>query len=122
LWAAKMTRLLQRRQDSSSLTLCQAELEGLGNYWLYTVSDSVTRAEPFSLVVCDGPPGDTPCGGFGLFTRLGHRLVPHCVILLDDIARADEQQVVERWIEEYGLQREIASAGEHYARLFVPER
>jgi hypothetical protein len=52
--------------------------------------------DEFGLVVCDGPPGGTPGGRYGLLPVAGKRLRPGTVVLLDDAERA------ERWTEEAG--------------------
>jgi hypothetical protein len=51
----------------------------------------------FELVVCDGPPGDTRGGRYGLLPVLGQRLGPQAVILLDDTEREGETEVLRRW-------------------------
>jgi hypothetical protein len=60
----------------------------------------------FSLVVCDGPPGSTHGGRYGLFPIACHLFTNDCVILLDDLDRADEQAIVQRWCNEYGVSLE----------------
>ncbi|WP_420466577.1 hypothetical protein [Panacagrimonas sp.] len=58
-------------------------------------------AEPaaghFHLVVCDGPPGSTPGGRYGLMPVMGPRLSSNCVILLDDTHRQAERRIIEMW-------------------------
>ena len=56
--------------------------------------------ENFELVICDGPPGDTRGGRYGLLDVLGERLLPGSVILLDDTERAGEAEVLRRWTRE----------------------
>ncbi len=57
----------------------------------------------FSLVVCDGPPGQTRGGRYGLLEVMGDHLADECVILLDDAERESEQQVVHRWKKRFDL-------------------
>ena len=54
----------------------------------------------FSLIICDGPPGDAPGGRYGLFPVLRERLLAGTLILLDDAHRPSEQEVVGRWSAE----------------------
>jgi len=54
----------------------------------------------FSLIICDGPPGDTLGGRCGINTVMRERLVPGTLILLDDAHRPSEQEVVDRWSSE----------------------
>lgn len=54
----------------------------------------------FGLVICDGPPGSTPGGRYGLMPVLGERIPPGCVILLDDTERDSEVEAMRRWSAE----------------------
>jgi hypothetical protein len=54
----------------------------------------------FSLVVCDGPPADTPGGRYGLAPIMREHLAPGCVILLDDAEREPEREIAQRWSAE----------------------
>lgn len=74
----------------------------------------------FSLVVCDGPPWDTPGGRYGLLPVMGERLRPGASILLDDAHRPDEQAVLERWAAELGSSYRMLGAVAPYAVLRVP--
>ena len=58
------------------------------------------------LLVIDGPPAFEP--GYGLARHralvvLRDRLVPGATVVLDDIERAGEQEVLRRWEDEFGL-------------------
>jgi hypothetical protein len=57
----------------------------------------------FSLVVCDGPPGTTKGGRYGLMPILGNRLVAGSVVLLDDAERPGEIESLNRWKSEVRL-------------------
>jgi hypothetical protein len=62
----------------------------------------------FALVVCDGPPGMTRGGRYGLLPVMGKRLARHCTIIMDDTFRRRERKVIERWSRERRLHvREI---------------
>lgn len=54
----------------------------------------------FGLVVCYGPPGDTPGGRYGMLPVMRARLDRRCVILLDDVQRPAEREVAGRWAQE----------------------
>jgi hypothetical protein len=70
----------------------------------YSLPDSLTS--PFELVICDGPPSQTAGGRYGLLPVVGHLLTRKAVILIDDIDRTDEQALVARWKNEFGVQCE----------------
>lgn len=57
----------------------------------------------FGLAICDGPPGETAGGRYGLLPLMGDRLLPGSVILLDDTERSGEAAVLERWQREHDL-------------------
>ena len=78
----------------------------LRNYGDFTWYDPPTDEVPHGirLVVCDGPPGSTPGGRYGLLPVLGDRLDPGAVVLLDDAERATETHVLERWRAERALE------------------
>jgi hypothetical protein len=64
--------------------------------------------ERFKLVVCDGPPGMTRGGRYGLLPVMGTRLARDCAIIMDDTFRRRERKVIERWSRERRLHvREI---------------
>jgi predicted O-methyltransferase YrrM len=67
------------------------------------------------LLIVDGPPAFE--SGFGLARHralvvLRDRLVPGATVVLDDIERDGEQEVLRRWEDEFGLAfRRVAEAG-----------
>ena len=69
----------------------------------------------FSLVVCDGPVGDTRGGRYGLVPVLGGRLERDCLILLDDAGREGERSVLRRWETEHGFRCELRGREKEYA-------
>jgi hypothetical protein len=73
----------------------------------------------FALVVCDGPPGMTRGGRYGLAPVMGSRLKPGCVILLDDAGRQEERKIAGRWEAELGATSEILGDQKPYIRLTV---
>jgi hypothetical protein len=63
--------------------------------------------DQFRLVVCDGPPGQTKGGRYGLLPVFGPRLREGTVIVLDDADRPAEVELVNRWKSESDLNVEI---------------
>lgn len=58
---------------------------------------------PVDLLIVDGPPADQPelaLARHPALARLASRLAPDAVVVLDDIGRAGEQTVLERWERE----------------------
>jgi len=57
----------------------------------------------FDLLICDGPPGETRGGRYGLLPVMRERLGKGAVILLDDTERSGEAEVLRRWMNEAKL-------------------
>lgn len=74
------------------------------------------------LLVIDGPPGFLqPLSRYPALPMLASRLAAGCVVLVDDAARADEQEMLDRWCERHaGLRRESLAAARGCARLIWP--
>jgi hypothetical protein len=72
--------------------------------------------DEFSLVICDGPPGQTKGGRYGLLPRMAERLASGATILLDDVDRPGEMDVLARWRAEAGLRTELRDT---YAIAYV---
>ncbi|HZX32171.1 MAG TPA: hypothetical protein VFF03_12535 [Rhodocyclaceae bacterium] len=107
-----------RRFDLGAVRLHVASLRDYAGYAWY---DPPLKAMPynFSLVICDGPPGSTWGGRYGLLPIMGKKLAPDCVILLDDGARTDEQSIARRWQAESGGSLETLGEEKPYIRLFL---
>ena len=74
----------------------------------------------FQLIVCDGPPGHTLGGRYGLLPIVGNRLRKGAVILLDDAERSEEQVALRRWAKEAGWEHTIkGDADNAYAVVTV---
>lgn len=59
--------------------------------------------EKFPLVICDGPPGTTSGGRYGLLPVFGKRLPEGSLILFDDAGRAGEAEVLRRWSAQWNV-------------------
>lgn len=78
-----------------------APLRSYGDYsWYAFPADWSTG---YSLVVCDGPPGDTPGGRYGVVPVVGVARLAGATVLLDDLEREGEQAVARRWAAEWGI-------------------
>lgn len=116
-WASKVQRYLDRYQISSA-TLCVRPLKDYGDFTWY---DPPLESMPdsFSLVVCDGPPGDIKGGRYGLVPVMNQRLRPGCLILLDDAAREQERAIARRWAAELGASCESVGIHKPYIKMKV---
>ena len=100
-WANRV-RQIASANGIRSVAVHQAPLKDYGGYSWYTMPNE-RLSKRFSLVICDGPPGDTNGGRYGLFPVAHHTFRDDCVILLDDAIREDEQAIARRWQAEFPL-------------------
>jgi len=104
-WRDRVARVVSR-QHISGARVCLAPLHDFGGYEWYDAP--LAELPPhFRLVVCDGPPGQTRGGRYGLMPIMGNRLREGSTILLDDVDRPGETDVLESWRREAGLDVEV---------------
>lgn len=117
-WAARMRREVNAIK-LSSVEIYEAPLRSYGTFSWYDIS---TKKLPprFALVVCDGPPGDTPGGRYGLMPVMRDHLSNACVIMLDDYQRREEQAVAARWASETGAAIIVHGVDKPFALLRLP--
>jgi hypothetical protein len=103
VWALEHDAAWQRRVAAAlreyrthAVRLCLAPLRDYGDFTWYDPPRHLMPSA-FELVVCDGPPDNTPGGRFGLLPVMGDSWPVGAVILLDDVARDSEQEAVRRW-------------------------
>lgn len=87
-------------------------LEAMDGFTWYSVPSQLP--DHFSLVICDGPPGTTEGGRYGLMPILGDRIAGGTIIL-DDTDRIEEQDIVRRWQQEYMV--EVVSGQDTFTTL-----
>ena len=111
-WHAKVEKSLQQFKVPN-VTISLADLRSYGEYSWYDPPFHLMPKD-FSLVICDGPPGSTPGGRYGLLPVCVDKFIEGATILLDDADRPSEEDTLRRWQEEYGTQSrmfESASGG-----------
>ena len=87
-----------------NVTLLHTPLVNYGNFEWYDIEKALDEEcieKDIGLVICDGPPGKTPGGRYGLMPIAGGMFSDHCVVLLDDTHRKAEQTIIENWRREY---------------------
>ena len=116
-WAARVRRHLDE-YGLDSVVLCESPLKNYGDFCWY---DAPLESMPdnFSLVLCDGPPGGSRGGRYGLAAIMRERLKPGCVILLDDAGREHERATARRWEAELGASSEILGSEKPYIEMTV---
>jgi hypothetical protein len=101
------------REFGLHVNLEPTPLRSYGDFDWYDVDPNVLPR--FSLVVCDGPPGSTRGGRYGLIPVLRDRLSPGCVVLLDDADRPSEEETLGRWRAEASLSYELRGGDRTFA-------
>lgn len=113
LWARKVRRWTRWTRNATVLHRPLNRFDGYDWYGLQP-GDLPTDVR---LIVCDGPPGTTRGGRYGLIPIV--RPSKGTVVLLDDAARDSERAVLERWREEERVDFEIIPGPKPYARIVV---
>jgi hypothetical protein len=121
-WAQRVRNVLFRYRIRSVRVMVHP-LRDYGPYsWYVLPLEEMPKS--FSLVVCDGPPHNTPGGRYGLLPVMGDRFVPGATILLDDAGRTPEQNIAARWAEELGTT--VTTHGsknrQRYVQITIPGR
>lgn len=116
-WGEKVRKCLSE-YGISAAHVCHAPIRNYGGFSWY---DAPLDALPpkLSLVICDGPPGDTPGGRYGLVPVMRQRLQPGSVVLLDDAGRVQEHAIADRWARELGTGYEMLGVEKPYARIAI---
>jgi len=99
-----------------NVNLCLAPLRSYGDFmWYSPPMEQMPR--DFRLVVCDGPPGTTRGGRYGLFPVMNERIAWECIVLLDDAERENEAKVLRRWVQEANVQFRLAGTARMFATV-----
>lgn len=104
-WRERVAGAL-RRGRVGGVRICDAPLKSYGGFDWYDPPAAELPAE-FALVICDGPPGMTKGGRYGLLPVMRERLPAGAVVLLDDAEREGEADVLSRWAGETRLTSEM---------------
>lgn len=115
-WAMRVQRSLTRYALDSAVILCANPLRDYGDFdWYDPPRESMPGV--FGLVICDGPPGSTKGGRYGLVPIMKEYLKPGCVILLDDANREQELAIAARWKTELGASLEICGSSRRHIKM-----
>lgn len=112
-YASRLQRLLNR-YGLSCVQLCVAPLQDYGGYDWYTIPMGARECR-YDLVICDGPPGTTRGGRYGLLPQMSPYLNKPCIVLLDDAARRSERDTLCKWQAQFGGVVSIVPCARPYA-------
>lgn len=100
-YAEKINQILIKWKISS-VKLKVAPLKSYDKFDWYDTSN-ITLPNDISLVICDGPPGNTRGGRYGLLPLITNHLSKECTIILDDARRPSEQEIAQQWVSQYKM-------------------
>ena len=115
-WAEIVQKYLQKYRIFS-VTVSLAPIRSYGDFDWYALPSLQTLPGKISLVICDGPPGGTRGGRYGLVPVMLDKLGQDCVLLLDDGAREQERLIAGRWGQMIMAKPELIGAEKPYYRL-----
>jgi predicted O-methyltransferase YrrM len=118
-WRQRVQVVLQRA-GIRCVRLLQAPLCSYGDFDWY--EKPASPPAPYTLVVCDGPPGATRGGRSGLLPVVADDLADGCVVVLDDAERPGEQETLRRWQEGWPVTVDIVGLETPPARAVVTYR
>lgn len=107
-WRISVSEVLEAN-GISGVRICSSPLIEYGEFDWYAPPLAEMPNE-FSLVICDGPPGATKGGRYGLLPVMNSRLPVGSTILLDDAGRSDEAEIIRRWESEAAFATQLVSA------------
>lgn len=110
-WRNRITSAL-KTNGISGAHVCYSPLVEYGEFSWYEPPLSQLPKE-FSLVICDGPPGTTRGGRYGLLPVMSQRLKTGTTILLDDAGRPGEIELIRRWETEAKFESNVTDRAGH---------
>src|SRR5262245_17078476 len=115
-WATRVQGYLNRYK-LDSVVLCTTPLKDYGEFCWYE-APLESMPESFSLVICDGPPGGTKGGRYGLLPLMKERHQA-CVILLHDSAHEEGHTIARRCEAELGGTIETLGSNKPFIKMTV---
>lgn len=105
-----------KRLKIDKVKVCVAALKNYDKFQWYD-PPLIHMPRHFSLVICDGPPGNTRGGRYGLLPIMADRLAPQSRIFLHDFGREEERSAVKKWQEEFDIVVTKCGGEEVYASI-----
>jgi hypothetical protein len=115
-WAARTQKYLNKYRIYS-VTMAVAPIRSYGDFDWYSLPSLQTIPGKIAMVICDGPPGGTRGGRYGLVPVMLDKLRADCIILLDDGARDGERAVAARWGQMLATNPELIGKEKPFIRL-----
>jgi hypothetical protein len=116
-WAHRVRRALARAGLADHATV---RLTPLISYGPFTWYADPPHDRTYVLAVCDGPPGTTHGGRYGLWPVMRGSLMSGATVLLDDLDRPAEQKILRQWTAESGGVSHVHGAARRFGELRLP--
>jgi len=97
-WRSHVLDVLQKHRIPA-VNVCLSPLRDYGDFFWYDPPLNILPQQ-FQLIICDGPPGKTPGGRYGLLPVMKQYISNENTILLDDAHRPGEMETLEKWVKE----------------------
>jgi len=114
-WALKMKRFATKFK-LNNLHIFHTPLKSYGSFEWYDVGNC-NLPKPANVVLCDGPPGFTQGGRYGLFPVMLEYFNEETTIVLDDFNRLEEKNIADKWHKEFGWKTTAVVGEKSYAVL-----
>jgi len=118
IWHERVNKYI-KKFNIRSVHLCFTPLKDFGDFCWYSAPLDL-MPDKFVMVVCDGPPGSTRGGRYGLLPIMMHKLIPGATILLDDAGRTQEKAIAKRWANELGTTYRILGFRKPFIQISIP--
>jgi len=102
-WVIEMRRWL-KRYNLGHVQIQHVSLKKYMDFDWYDVEERIVDFPSFGCVICDGPPGSTRGGRYGVLPVMKGKLNNQGVVFLDDAARPGEKQVLKKWSNEFRIE------------------
>ena len=117
-WAERVRNAL-KEFGITGVDLLLTPLSNYGDFDWYNVEPGCLPGP--ALIICDGPPGSTRGGRYGLCRVLRNIIKYGCVILLDDAGRTQEIEIARQWQQEMHASVETSGVEKPYIKILVGE-
>ncbi len=117
-WAKKVQHYLQKYK-LDTVILFNTPLKDFGDFEWYDVNYLTYDIKELGLIICDGPPGNTKGGRYGLIPIMKKFIKKHCIILVDDMIRDKEKVMINDWKKIIDFEIEIINTEYPFAILKI---
>lgn len=107
-WHHRMSAEVQRLGLDATVVL-YAPLVSYQSFDWYEVPPQLNGVT-LDIILCDGPPGSVRGGRSGAMFVIGDRVSDRCRILVDDVYRAEEREMVNLWLGQFPFRRDASAS------------